>query len=241
MNLSTPSHWQKSFATFGLGSSSQILVPNWKKYPCQFHWQRGFLACAKWSRFGTVSETRGLALCWYLALVDHSFWSKNLFSFNGNRTLLTPKKLVCYEEVPPRPLGLSATHGLCSSYLLLSRSMVLFQAALLFISQCVYICQCVCSCDRPIWVDHTDLLRKCLDNVLTKLQKIGQWLWLGWQSGRFEYQRSSVWIQSFAKFYNEHINCWLLKRSRERPIKQNSKTDCLAHSISDRFTWRQPV
>ena len=35
----TPSQWQKSFATFGLGSSSQILVPNWKKYPCQFHWQ----------------------------------------------------------------------------------------------------------------------------------------------------------------------------------------------------------
>ena len=40
----TPSHWQKSFATFSLGSNSQILVANWKKYPCQFHWQRGFFS-----------------------------------------------------------------------------------------------------------------------------------------------------------------------------------------------------
>ena len=35
--LSPPSHWQKSFATFGLGSSLRHLVANWKKYPCQFH------------------------------------------------------------------------------------------------------------------------------------------------------------------------------------------------------------
>ena len=33
---------KKSFMTYGLGSSLQILVANWKKYPCQFHWQRGF-------------------------------------------------------------------------------------------------------------------------------------------------------------------------------------------------------
>ena len=79
---------------------SRILVDNWKKYPCQFHWQRvaipkakklfvsetrfrffaidsriSFLALAiaskknsktvsetraKWSQFGTVSETQGL-------------------------------------------------------------------------------------------------------------------------------------------------------------------------------------
>ena len=39
-------HWQKTFATFGLGSSLQLLVANWKKYPCEFHWQRGYLALA---------------------------------------------------------------------------------------------------------------------------------------------------------------------------------------------------
>ena len=42
---------QKSLATFGLGSSLRILVTNWKKYPCQFHWQRGFLALAMAVRF----------------------------------------------------------------------------------------------------------------------------------------------------------------------------------------------
>ena len=40
--LSPPSHWQKSFATFA----------NWKKYPCQYHWQRGFLALAMAARLG---------------------------------------------------------------------------------------------------------------------------------------------------------------------------------------------
>ena len=114
--LSPPSHWQKSFMSFSLGSSSWLLVANWKKYPHEFHWQRSFLAlatavrlersklnsiadakklfvsktclrlcaidsqisflasaiaskksktisetCKKWSQFGAVSETRGLA------------------------------------------------------------------------------------------------------------------------------------------------------------------------------------
>ena len=37
----------------------------------------------------------------------------------------------------------------------------------------------------------------------------GQWLWLSWQSGRFQYQRSAIRIQSLAKFI-EHlfaVNC----------------------------------
>ena len=50
----TLSQRQKSFVTFGLGSSLQILVANWKKYPCQFHWQRGFLALAMAVRLGWV-------------------------------------------------------------------------------------------------------------------------------------------------------------------------------------------
>ena len=53
-SLTPLSHWQKSFVTFGLGSSSQILVANWKKYPCQFHWQRGFLALAMAARLGLI-------------------------------------------------------------------------------------------------------------------------------------------------------------------------------------------
>ena len=36
LNLSRPSHWQKSFVTFGLGSSSQILVANWKNIHASF-------------------------------------------------------------------------------------------------------------------------------------------------------------------------------------------------------------
>ena len=35
-HLSRPSHQQKSFATFGLGFSLQLLVANWKKYPVSF-------------------------------------------------------------------------------------------------------------------------------------------------------------------------------------------------------------
>ena len=52
--LSPLSHWQKSFATFGLGCSLQLLVANWKKYPRKFHWQRGFLALATVVRLGLI-------------------------------------------------------------------------------------------------------------------------------------------------------------------------------------------
>ena len=52
--LSPLSHWQKSFTTFGLGSNLWILVTNWKKYPCQIHWQRGFLALAMAVNFGLI-------------------------------------------------------------------------------------------------------------------------------------------------------------------------------------------
>ena len=53
-NLPPPSHWQKSFVTFGLGSSLPLLVANQKKYPCKFHWQRGFLALAMEVRLGYI-------------------------------------------------------------------------------------------------------------------------------------------------------------------------------------------
>ena len=40
--------------TFGLGSSLQLLVANWKKYPRKFHLQRGFLALATVVRLGYI-------------------------------------------------------------------------------------------------------------------------------------------------------------------------------------------
>ena len=43
---------------------------------------------------------------------------------------------------------------------------------------------------------------------------------LGWQSGRFRYQRSVVRIQSTARFYNENIFCKLLKRQKQEKSGQ---------------------
>ena len=51
-NLYPDVHWQKTFAAFGLGSSLWLLVVNWKKYPCKFHWQRGYLDLAMAVRLG---------------------------------------------------------------------------------------------------------------------------------------------------------------------------------------------
>ena len=47
-------HWQKSFATFGPGSSLRHLVANWKKYPSKIHWQKGYLGLAMAVRLGWV-------------------------------------------------------------------------------------------------------------------------------------------------------------------------------------------
>ena len=35
----------------------------------------------------------------------------------------------------------------------------------------------------------------------------GQWLWLSWQSGQFQLQRSTVRIESSAKFIQNIVNC----------------------------------
>ena len=45
-------HKHKTLATFGLGSNLQLLVANWKKFPCECHWQRGYLALAMANRLG---------------------------------------------------------------------------------------------------------------------------------------------------------------------------------------------
>ena len=44
INLSPPSHWQKKWPK----------VANCKKYPCQFHWQIGFLAMATAAGLGLI-------------------------------------------------------------------------------------------------------------------------------------------------------------------------------------------
>ena len=45
------------------------------------------------------------------------------------------------------------------------------------------------------------------NRISSKTWKLGQWLWLCWQSSRLQFQRSAVWIQSSAKLYIEFIYC----------------------------------
>ena len=44
----------------------------------------------------------------------------------------------------------------------------------------------------------------------------GQWLWLSWQSGCLQYQRSVVQIQSSAKFYTYTANCWKDENTKKK-------------------------
>ena len=62
--LSPPSHWQKSFVTFGLGYNLQIFVANWKNIPASIT-DRGFLALAMvvWfdrSKLNTIGKAKTL-------------------------------------------------------------------------------------------------------------------------------------------------------------------------------------
>ena len=43
------------------------------------------------------------------------------------------------------------------------------------------------------------------DTLSFSKAKYGSWLWLSWQSSCSQYPRSPVRIQSFAKFYSEHV------------------------------------
>ena len=42
--------------------------------------------------------------------------------------------------------------------------------------------------------------RRTRKNVHVEMERSGQWLWLSWQSGRFQHQRSAVHFLSVAKF-----------------------------------------
>ena len=57
-------------------------------------------------------------------------------------------------------------------------------------------------------------------------QDVGQWLWLSWQSGCFQFQRSAVRIPSSAKIYIEYftVNCIeKTKIKKKRPGKAHLK------------------
>ena len=61
---------------------------------------------------------------------------------------------------------------------------------------------------QPVSLVHNLKLESVLQLVTV------QWLWLSWQSGNFQFKRSTAQIQSSVKFYNEHIYCQLLKRRK---------------------------
>ena len=57
-NPVTPEPLTKKFHDFWSGFQLATKVANWKKYSCQFHWQRGFLALAMAARLGWVRFDR---------------------------------------------------------------------------------------------------------------------------------------------------------------------------------------
>ena len=62
--------------------------------------------------------------------------------------------------------------------------------------------------------DHSRDTLAAILLVIKRVRRFGQWLWYDWQRGCFQYQRSAARIQPSAKFYNEHIYCWLLKKQK---------------------------
>ena len=65
-------------------------------------------------------------------------------------------------------------------------------------------------------------------NLLDNVSKfIGQWLWLSWQS--FQYQRSTVRIQSSATFNNELVSCSKYE-NKEKEVRNGP----FKKSLSDR-------
>ena len=58
----------------------------------------------------------------------------------------------------------------------------------------------------------------------------GKWLWLSWQSGRFQYQRSAVRLQSLEKFI---LNICLFIISCIEKTKINKKRPGMAHFLKN--------
>ena len=67
----------------------------------------------------------------------------------------------------------------------------------------------------------------------------GKWLWLSRYNGRFQYQRSGVWLQSSAKIYIEHLFVYLLIIDCIEKTKINKKRPRMAHFIFKKTipTW----
>ena len=55
------------------------------------------------------------------------------------------------------------------------------------------------------------------DSLATSAESFWQWLWLSWQSGRFQFHWSVVRIQSSARLYNEHVNCNEKTKIKKKP------------------------
>ena len=75
--------------------------------------------------------------------------------------------------------------------------------------------------DSVVGRREADAVKQFLDSdkVIITLYRnkchFGQWFWLIWQSGHFQYQRFPVRIQSSATFYRVHIFCQPLKRRKK--------------------------
>ena len=57
------------------------------------------------------------------------------------------------------------------------------------------------------------------------ITEVWQWLWLSWQNGHLQYQRSAVRIQSSAKNYNDDVFLFTVeKRKTKKKEAGNFKT-----------------
>ena len=63
----------------------------------------------------------------------------------------------------------------------------------------------------PLVTNKVSFLKK-IPALFNIQQKERRWLWLSWQSSHFQFQRSTVRIQSSAKIYIEHLLSTVLKK-----------------------------
>ena len=69
-----------------------------------------------------------------------------------------------------------------------------------------------------------------------------QWVnWLSWQSSRFWYERSAIWIQSLANFYKEHIFSVKKTEMKKRGIFLGQKSNTEEGRRSLRVNVRNKV
>ena len=100
---------------------------------------------------------------------------------------------------------------------------------------------------RVIIYEHRGFIRLATDcpklHIGSRLCNVGQWLWLSWQSGRFQLQRSVVQIQSSANFYIGHlfVYCKIKKKlpgmahlKKDHVMYLTRTLECLSPNLTDR-------